>query len=197
MTKRICVIVAAATLLAVPAAAQDAGTVTFLEGSLRILRGTAVLQAAEGSRVRQGDIVETSDKGFAQMEFTAGAMAALGPSSRVYVFRYRAGGSSGANASGEELVLLSGWLKAQSDAKAGTCRYESPLLAATTKSGTIVLHNEESESNVFIESGSAAIAEVTPDGMTGKPATGNAGQFFSRHRGKGVAASSRPRSTRS
>jgi len=182
------------SLLAGPAVAQDAGTVTFLEGSLRIIRGTAVLQAAEGSRVRQGDILESSEKGFAQMEFTDGAIAAIGPSSRMYIFRHRAGGSPGGSAAGEEFVLLSGWLKAESDAKAGTCRYESPLLAATTKNGAIVLHTDESESDVFIESGSAAVAEVASEGMVGKPAAGNAGQFFSRHRGKAVVSSSRPTS---
>src|SRR5271155_2166388 len=113
-------------LLPIPAAAQDVGSVTFLEGSLRIIRGTAVLQAAEGTRLRQGDIVESADGGLAQAEFVGGGIVALGPSSRMYVLRHGMGGKSGSDASGSELVLLSGWLKGQSHADAGSYRYETP-----------------------------------------------------------------------
>src|SRR5229473_7707162 len=83
------------SLLSIPAAVQDVGTVTFLEGSLRIIRGTSALQAAEGTRLRQGDIIESSDKGFAQLEFVGGTILALGPLSRMYVFRHGMGGKSG------------------------------------------------------------------------------------------------------
>jgi hypothetical protein len=92
------------SLLPTPGAVQDAGTVTFIEGSLRIIRGRTVLQVAEGTRLRQGDILESSEKGFAQLEFTGGAIVALGPSSRVYVLRHGAGGNAGI--AGSELVLL-------------------------------------------------------------------------------------------
>ena len=43
------------SLLATPVAVKDVGTVTFLEGSLRIIRGTTAFQAAAGrsmARVR-------------------------------------------------------------------------------------------------------------------------------------------------
>ncbi len=179
-------------LLPIPAAAQDVGSVTFLEGSLRIIRGTAVLQAAEGTRLRQGDIVESSDGGLAQAEFVGGGIVALGPSSRMYVLRHGMGGKSGSDASGAELVLLSGWLKGQSRADAGSYRYESPMLAATTGNGTVVFHSDESECDVFVESGSAAIGEVSPNGSAGKPTAGKAGQFFSRRRGKSLANFSGP-----
>lgn len=180
------------SLLPVPAAAQDAGTITLLEGSLVIIRGTAALQAAEGTRLRQGDILESSDKGFAQLEFTSGALLALGPSSRMYVFRHVTGGKPGSSEAGSELVLLSGWLKGQSDTHAGPYRYESPLLAAKTASGTLVFHADKSDCDVFVESGSAAISEVSPTGIAGKPAAGNAGQFFSRHLGKTMVNASHP-----
>lgn len=179
-------------LLPTPAAAQEVGTVTFLEGSLRIIRGTTALQAAEGTRLRQGDIIESSDKGFAQLEFVGGAIVALGPLSRMYVFRQGMGGKSGSDATGAELVLLSGWLKGQSDTHAGSYRYESPMLAATTGNGTVVFHYNESGCDVFVESGSAAIGEVSPNGNAGKPTAGNAGQFFSRRQGKSLVNSSHP-----
>ena len=183
------------SLLPIPAAVQDVGTVTFIEGSLRIIRGTTVLQAAEGTRLRQGDILEGSEKGFAQLEFSGGAVVALGPSSRMYIFRHGAGAKPGSGATGTELVLLSGWLKGQSDAHAGSYRYESPALAATTGNGTVVLHSSESGCEIFVEAGSAAIAEVSPNGSVGKPTTGNTGQFFSRHQGKSIVAASRPNTT--
>jgi hypothetical protein len=179
-------------LLPIPAAVQDLGSVTFLEGPLRIIRGTTALQAAEGTRLRQGDIIESSDKGFAQLEFVDGAIVALGPSSRMYVFRHGLGGKSGSDATGADLVLLSGWLKGQSETHAGSYRYESPLLAATTGNGTVVFHQDGSECEVFVESGSAAIGEVSSDGNAGKSTPRNAGQFFSRRQGKGLVNSSHP-----
>lgn len=180
------------SLLSVPAAAQDAGTVTLLEGSLVIIRGTAALQAAEGTRLKQGDILESSEKGFAQLEFVGGAVVALGPSSRIYVFRHAVAGKSGGSDAGSELVLLSGWLKGQSDAKAGPYRYESPLLAAKSGNGTVVFRGDRIECDVFVESGSAAISDVSPDGNAGKPTAGNAGQFFSRHQGKAMVNAPHP-----
>jgi hypothetical protein len=179
-------------LLPTPAAVQDVGTVTLLEGSLRIIRGTAALQAAEGTHVRLGDIIESSDKGFVQLEFVGGAIVALGPLSRMYVFRHGMGGKPGSGSTEAELVLLSGWLKGQSDPHAGVYRYESPLLAAATGNGTVVLHNDENGCDIFIESGSAAIGEVSPEGNEGKRAAANAGEFFSRRRGKSLINSSRP-----
>lgn len=182
-------------LLPIPAAVQDVGSVTFLEGSLRIIRGTTTLQAAEGTRLRQGDIVESSDKSFAQLEFVGGAIVALGPLTRIYVFRYGMGGKSGSDAAGAELVLLSGWLKGQSDTHTASYRYESLMLAAATGNGIVVFHNNESGCEVFVESGSAAIAEVGPDGNVGKSTLGNAGQFFSRRQGKSLVISPHPSAT--
>lgn len=179
-------------LLPVPAAAEDVGSVTLLEGSLRIIRGITALQASEGTRLRQGDIIESSDKGFAQLEFVGGAIVALGPLSRMYVLRHGGGGKSGSGASGAELILLSGWLKGQSDSHARSYRYESPLLTATTGNGTVVFHSGESGCDVFVESGTAAISEVSPSGNAGKPTAGNAGQFFSGRHGKSLVNSSHP-----
>jgi hypothetical protein len=181
-------------LLPTPAAVQDTGTVTFLEGSLRIIRGTTMFQAAEGTRLRQGDMIESSDKGFTQLEFVSGAILALGPVSRIYILRHRTSGNSGSDATGAEVVLLTGWLKAQSDPHAGSYRYESPMLATTTKNGTVVIQSDEIGCDVFVESGSAAIAEVNTGGIAGKPSAGNAGQFFSRRRGKSLVNASRPSS---
>jgi len=145
---------------------------------------------------RQGDILESSDKGFVQLEFAGGPIVALGPSSRVYILRHEghASGEKGAggNAVAAELVLLSGWLKAESNSTEGPYRYETPIVAATTGSGTVLIHEHEGECDVFVESGTAVVGEVGPDGGVRQPGAAKAGQFFSRRTGKSLSSVSRP-----
>ena len=184
-------------LLSIPAAAQGIGSVTFLEGSLRLIRGTGVLRGAEGILLRQGDILESSDRGIVQLEFTGGTVVALGPSSRLYIFSHSAGrasGGAGSQSVGTQLILLSGWLKGESKPDAGSYRYQTPLLVATTANGTVVIHSYESGSDAFVESGSANLAEVSPDGIGRHPEAGKAGQFFSGRAGKALSSSPRPNS---
>jgi hypothetical protein len=187
-------IASALLLWPMPAAVPGVGSVTFLEGSLRLLRGTNALQGAESMRLRPGDILETSDKGFVQLEFPGGTVVALGPSSRLYILRHSAG-HPGVKAGSDivgDFVLLAGWLKAESNAGTGAYRFESPLLSATVGSGTVVMHAYEGECEVFVESGPATIGEVSPDGSSHQPASAKTGQFFSRRTSKGVASVSRP-----
>jgi hypothetical protein len=143
-------------------------------------------------RLRQGDILESSEKGFAQLEFVGGAIVALGPLSQVYIFRHGQGGKASGESSGGDLVLLSGWLKGESNSSAGSYRYASPLLAATTGNGTVVFHRTESGCDIFVESGSAVISEVSPEGNSRQPAAAKAGQFFSRQAGQSPVSLSRP-----
>jgi hypothetical protein len=177
-------------LLPIPAAVQGVGSVTLLEGSLRVIRGTIVLKGVEGMHVRQGDILESSDTGFAQVEFDGGAVLALGSASRVYVRRHS--GGKGGSKEPAELILLSGWLKGESSATAGSYRYETPELAATTANGTVLIHAYQGICDVFVESGAATVGETGQDGAVRAPAAAKAGQFFSRHTGKGAATATRP-----
>jgi len=180
------------SLIPLPAVAQGIGTVTLIDGSLGVVRDTTVLQGAEGMSLRQGDIIESSEKGFVQLEFVGGAIVALGPSSRMYIFRHGPGGKAGSDTTRAELVLLSGWMKGESNPASGSYRYESPMLAGTTGSGTIVFHSDANGCDLFVESGSAAISEVSSEGNLRPPTTGKAGQFFSRPVGKSMLNSSRP-----
>jgi hypothetical protein len=171
-------------LLPLPAVGQEIGTVTLLEGSLRVIRGTAVWWGAEGVRLHRGDIVESSGAGFVQLEMLGGAVVALGPSTRVLFLSHAAKTT--------ELVVLGGWLKGEIGANAGAYRCASPLLAATTSSGTILLHASGDAADVFVESGSAGISSVSPEGYLGHPSGAKAGQFFSRRAGQAVATTPRP-----
>lgn len=178
-------------LLPIPAAVQGVAALTLLEGPLRVIRGTSVLKGVEGMRLRQGDILESADTGFAQLEFTGGTVVALGPTSRLYVHRH-AGEKQAAGKDTAELLLLSGWLKGESSNGAGTYRYETSSLAATTGAGTILVHSFGDGSEIFVESGSATLGEVSGDGAVRQPAPAKAGQFFSRHAGKNVTTTTRP-----
>jgi len=173
-------------------AAQEVGTLTLVEGPLRLIRGAAVLRAGEGVRLHQGDILESANPGFAQLELAGGAIVALGPSTRLFLFHHpegRAGGKVADKTATAELVLLSGWLKGEPGAKAGAYRYATPLLAATTREGTVVLHATAGATEIFVESGSANIGEESPQGNLGKAISAKGSQFFSRAAGKEVTAS--------
>ena len=180
-------------LLPLPAAAPapGIGSLTLMDGSVRVIRGVNVLKGVEGMRLRQGDILESSDAGFAQLEFTGGAVVALGPATRVYILRH-SGDKSAPAKDTAELALLSGWLKGESAAGAGSYRYETPTLAATTTAGTVLVHASQEDSELFLESGSATIAEVREDGNARQPVPAKSGQFFTRHAGKNIATTTRP-----
>src|SRR6202012_1861356 len=138
-----------------------------------------VLKGVEGMRLRQGDILESSDAGFAQLEFTGGAVVALGPATRVYILRHSGDKSAPAKETAE-LALLSGWLKGESAAGAGSYRYATPTLAATPTAGKVLAPAPKEAPKLSLESGPATIAEVREDGNAPQPVPAKSGQFFTR-----------------
>jgi hypothetical protein len=160
-------------LLPLSVAAQDVATLTLRDGGLRVIRGTTVLQSAEGMRLHRGDVLESSDSGFAQLEFAGGGIVALGPSTGMYLLSHNGGAT--------ELVVLSGWVKAQTPAGTGSFRFLTPLAAAATRDGTLVLHVTPAVAEMYVESGTATIGE-SRDSSNGKT-----GQFFSRRAGKNIS----------
>jgi hypothetical protein len=180
-------------LLPLSVTAQDIGVLTFGEGAVRVIRGTTVLQGVVGMRLHQGDIIETADKGFVQLEFSGGTIVLLGTSSQLFLFS-RPAGDAVHQTTGKamaELVLLGGWLKGET-ASTGVYSYLSPLLAATTQGGTILLHAAAGGAEVFVESGSAEVSEVSAQGRPGPPTSAKSEQFFSRRAGKNITVSPRP-----
>ena len=173
--------------LATCASAQAIGTVTLAEGDLHIIRGTTVSTAVQGTRLRRGDILESSSRGLTQVECGPESVIAIGPSSKVFLFSESTSGSTRA-----ELVLLSGWLKAETHARAGTYQFDTPWLAASASRGTVVLRAASESSDIFVESGSASVAEVGASGITGQFRSAKGGEFFSRRAGKGLASSNGP-----
>src|SRR4051794_26639159 len=147
--------------------AQELGHLTVREGNVHLIRGTSVLRAAEGMAMHVGDIVETPDTAFAQIELSGGTVIAVGPATKMYFLRHAERGA--------EVVLLSGWLKGQNVSGSGTYKYLTPLMSLTTRDGTLVMHTLPSESDLFVESGSANLSAESSGGQVLK-----GGQFVSR-----------------
>jgi hypothetical protein len=178
-------------------AAQEIATLTLAEGLLQVIRGATVFRGGEGVRLHAGDIIESSSSGFGQLEFAGGTVMALGSSTRFLLLSHSRSGPAGRPAGKirtAEVVLLSGWLKGETASNTGTYRYATPVLAATTSDGTLVLHATRDVSEIFVESGSAGICDVTPDGTLGHQTAGKTGQFFTRGAGKTTATTARPTS---
>ena len=160
---------------------QEVGTLTLLKDSpLRVIRGVSVLQGIEGMRLRQGDILETgpAPTAQAQLEFTGGAIFELGPSTQVLLLSQ--------TATSTETAMLAGWLKGETTA--GTYRYSSPLVTATTKGGNVLLHVTADNAEVFVERGAASV------GAGAAAATPSSADkiFFTRKAGKPIVAAGRP-----
>jgi hypothetical protein len=172
-----------AVLAILPSAlrAEELGTFTLMEGSARVLRGTMVLHGVEGMRFQNGDIVETSAPGFVQAEFSGGAILAIGPSTRVWIH---------GSGSQRDLVLMSGWVKAETGAGGGTYRLVGPLLTATPKGGAVIVHAGSGVGEMYVETGTANISEAESGG--GKTVAAKSGQFLTRHTGRSAVVGSRP-----
>lgn len=147
----------AALLAAAGAVAADvAGTVTILEGETLIIRGSTRLRAAEGVRLLQGDIVESGDNAFAQIELVDQTVLSLGASSRIMV-----GGSVRLKAE-RTLYALSGWFKLSNARKEGNARafeFRSPLLEIGLLPGVVVMQLKPNEVTLFAERGDLKVLE--------------------------------------
>jgi hypothetical protein len=174
------------------ARAQGMGTLTFREGSLSVIRGTRMLQGAEGMRLQAGDILESSEPGFAQIEFAGGAILALGPSTQVLLLSHSASRFGSGDRPTGEFVLLTGWLKGEIASTLGAYRCATPLLAVTTKRGAVLLHANARTAEAFLESGSGNVSQVTAEGSLGSSVTAQPGQFLWRRSGKNISSSPRP-----
>src|SRR5689334_1938280 len=79
---------------------QELGHLTVREGNVHVIRGAWVLRASEGMAMHVGDIVETPDAAFAQVELSGGTVVAVGPTTKIYFLRHVPRAA--------EIVLLSG-----------------------------------------------------------------------------------------
>lgn len=171
---------------------QEIGVVTLVEGPLKVIRGTSVFMVAEGAPLRPGDIVECADRGLAQLEFDDGTIVALQGDSRLLLFGYPSGRRSRSRA--PELILLRGWLKAETKISdgGGAYRYHTQLITAATRDGTLVIRTTPQSVDAFLESGSGTVGENDDRRRSPRVLDGKPGQFFSLTAGKQIVSLPRP-----
>ncbi len=168
-------------LLPWPLVAQDT-TATLLDGTIWVIRGATMLQCVEGMKLRPG-------ASWRVRLLDSRSWSSVGaPSQRSDL----PAGCLRAAANGGDFVLLSGWLKGETSSKGGAFRYNTTLLGAGTKDGTFVLHSSPGGAEIFVESGSGTIAEMSSQGSTGHAVSVRSGQFLTRKSGKNVATGPRP-----
>ncbi len=172
-------------------AADALGTITILEGQAQILRGTGRVQAAEGVRLEEGDIVHTAPATFAQLEMVDRSVVQVGPATRIMVTAatVRPKAERG-------FYLMDGWLKlltTQRDSAAGPgFDLRAPAFELSAGSAVAVLHSTAAELRLFVESGEARIGERQ---KTGAPllASLRRGDYYQRKPpGRGSVASGVP-----
>ena len=139
-------------------AAEAPGTITILEGEAQIFRGVSRYVAAEGVRLQFGDIVETGDNAFIQIELSDQSTLQLGGISRAMI-------NGGGNKSKPErwIYFMNGWGKfsgARRDPKADApYDLRAPLFEVPPTPGIVVFQATPSDVRLFVERGEAKLAE--------------------------------------
>lgn len=175
--------------LAGACAAQSPGMVTILEGDALIVRGAARLRAAEGVRLAQGDIVETANGAFVQIELSDQTVLDLGGATRVMI-----GGPARLKAE-RQLYALSGWFKitnARKDPNARGFELRSPLLEIGLMPTVVTLQIKTAEVALFAERGELKLVERQAGAAAGVVAV-RQGQYYRRAAAaRGTAGSAAP-----
>jgi hypothetical protein len=153
-------------------AATEIGMVTLADGGPRLLRGTTWYLLAPGVRVEEGDIVALAERGQVQVELTAGTIANLAGGGALYLAATPKGGA-------QVLVLPAGWLKVA--AKVPGVRLRTPPFDVSAPDAILVVHAEPALAEVFIEAGTARIAE--PGAAEAAARDAKRGEFWSRSAG--------------
>jgi len=156
MLRGILMLWAALTAATGAAAADVVGVITILDGDALITRAASRWRAAEGVRVQQGDIVETGDAAFAQIEMTEQTVLCVGPNARIML-----GGPVRLKAE-RTLYALGGWFKLTNARKDGNVRafeFRSPLLEIGVLPGVVVMQLKAAEGTLFAERGDLKLVE--------------------------------------
>jgi len=165
----------------------DVGTVTVVDGKPRMLRGTAWYKPAEGTVVRDTDVLDVPDGAELQIEFADGGAVSLTGPGALYVASItpRDAKQSGA----AELFLTRGWVKFGTKANESRLRVRTPLGIVSTTNAVAVAHVLPEGIEVFVETGGVKCVE--PGKAEAGATDTKAGEFCSRAPGKPFAISGR------
>jgi hypothetical protein len=138
--------------------AADAGIVSIVEGSARVLRDTTWYKLVPGARFREGDIVVAKGAGQVQVELITGGsfnLAAPGTlfAAAVPVVADKIAGTV-------EIALPEGWLKLAVNAPAATFRVQLSAATVTASEAIVVMHAQPGALEFFVESGAARFTET-------------------------------------
>jgi hypothetical protein len=157
-------ILLAALLLSFCVRAADVpGTITVLEGDALVYRGAGRLQALEGLRLALGDIIETADKSFMQVELPDKSVLQLGPETRAML-----GGGAPRAKPERWLFVMNGWCKMSGPKEAveGTPGLDirTRWFDVPSNPGVVVFQATPTEVTAFAERGDVRLAERQASG---------------------------------
>jgi hypothetical protein len=160
---RVFMLALALTLPSHASAFDLSGTITILEGSALVYRGTGRVHAVPGLRLTRGDIIETAASTFVQIELVDRSAVQLGPATRMMI---TAPGSR--QKTERSLYVLDGWVKmdgSKRDAAAGPgFDMRTPLVELPANSGVVVMRHSPSDLGLFVERGDARLGERQANG---------------------------------
>lgn len=181
-----CFLTLAVCLHLIPAFAQAEARLTFVDGQIKLLRGTQVLLAAPGVVLAEADMLESGPKAYALIEFPDGVRLALGDETRLMLRTLAAGGKAAAR----EFAVLQGWVKLQSPATA-TADFQLQGLRWTVQGReTSVIVRDDTM--LFVEHGAAAVSTSDPKGRVGAPQRLNSGRFGALDENRSLVLHERP-----
>src|SRR5262245_26580031 len=164
------------TLAAQPAAAADASVVTIADGSARVLRGTVWYKLVPGAPFQEGDVIEAGDRSTVQVELaTGGTLNLVGPGALYGATAPQAPGKEGL-----EFGLDRGWLKYAAAAPGAGARIRTPVAIVTVNDAIVVVHQESKLFELFVETGTARIAETGRAGRDTPSNEAKAGEYWVR-----------------
>ncbi|WP_144290150.1 hypothetical protein [Ideonella sp. A 288] len=147
---------------------------TILDGEAMALIGARAVTAAEGLRLPDGTIVETTPgTTLLRLEWPDGSLLDLGPGTRVMLQPGALGRRQGA---APVCYLLSGWVKQRSGPTDPHRGHVSPQLDVLPAPGVVVAQVEPGTTWLFAESGGAAAVERA--GAAGRHALPAGGSYL-------------------
>lgn len=160
--------------------ASEAAVASIVQGQVKLIRHGERFALGEGNTVADGDIVETAQGAFVQLEFDDSASVNLGGSTRILLGprlpRVKTRGPV-------QFYLLQGWVKATPKRNAegvpsseAPVRFVGPRLEVESRGGAVIAQFDSKAIALFCERGSC---RGTPRDAAGAPVELVAGDFAS------------------
>jgi hypothetical protein len=166
-------------LFASECAAADAGMITLVEGPARILRGVTWYKLAPGATLQEGDVIEAADATKVQAEVTGGPMVHIVGPALLYAAGIAARGEGAGSAGGAvEFDLEQGWLKVASTPDKVAARLRISGATITFVDATVLVRADPTSNEIFVESGSARITEMSRAGSPGAAHDAPTGEYW-------------------